>query len=144
MDEHGQVMTRYAIGEAVPRVEDEAHLTGMGNFVDDLALNGQCHGYVLRSPWPHAEVRSINVSRAQRMPGVLLILTATDYEADGLGKLPYVYPLAPGWNLDKLHNPGRLPLASHRVRHVGVTKFRACWHPCLSQRRRESPRGGGA
>tara|TARA_Y100001934_G_scaffold281546_1_gene391618 strand:+ start:269 stop:2641 length:2373 start_codon:yes stop_codon:yes gene_type:complete len=119
MDKHGQVMNRYAIGEAVPRVEDEAHLTGMGHFVDDLALNGQCHGYVLRSPWPHAVVRSISVSRAQRMPGVLLVLTAADYEADGLGKLPYVYPLAPGWNLDKLHNPGRLPLASHRVRHVG-------------------------
>ena len=57
-------MNRYAIGEAVPRVEDEAHLTGMGHFVDDLALNGQCHGYVLRSP-VGAAARTVAVANVE-------------------------------------------------------------------------------
>lgn len=112
-------MTRVGIGMSVPRVEDARHLTGRGRFIDDVRIDGECHGFVLRSPWPHAEILSLDTAHAKRASGVLLVLTAADYRADGLGRLPYIYPLAPNWDLEKLHNPGRWPLAEGCVRHVG-------------------------
>jgi aerobic carbon-monoxide dehydrogenase large subunit len=112
-------MSEFGIGRSVPRVEDGRFLTGQGRFVENISLPNQCHGYVLRSPHAHADILSIDVSRAQAAPGVLLVLNAQDYIEDNLGKLPYIYPLAPGWDLDKLHNPGRIALADGTVRFVG-------------------------
>lgn len=110
---------QFGIGKPIARVEDERLLTGGGLFVEDISLPNLCHGYVLRSPHAHADIVSIDISGAKTAPGVRLVLTAEDYIRDNLGKLPYITPHAPGWNLEKLHNPGRIALAKDRVRFVG-------------------------
>ena len=61
-------MTRLA------RVEDAALLTGQGRFLDDLdPLPGTLVAAVVRSPHAHARIRSINLDKARRMPGVAAV-----------------------------------------------------------------------
>jgi len=66
------------IGASVRRVEDPVLLTGKGCFVDDIQLPGTLHMALLRSPYPHAKVNSINSSAARAIPGVEAILTGDD------------------------------------------------------------------
>ncbi|MBI2880809.1 MAG: xanthine dehydrogenase family protein molybdopterin-binding subunit [Candidatus Tectomicrobia bacterium] len=66
------------VGRSVPRVEDKRLLTGRGQYTDDIKLPGMCHAAVLRSPYPHAAVRSIDASSALGMPGVRGVLTGED------------------------------------------------------------------
>src|SRR5215813_11980594 len=65
-------------GARVARVEDPALLTGRARFVDDIKLPGMLHGCFLRSPYPHARIRSIHTAKALAMPGVHAVLTARD------------------------------------------------------------------
>ena len=65
-------------GARVARVEDPALLTGRACFVDDVKLPGTLHGCFVRSPHPHARIRTINTASALAMPGVHAILTAYD------------------------------------------------------------------
>ena len=59
------------VGKAVPRLEDEALLSGNARFIDDLSpLPGLRHAAILRSPYPHAMIRSIDISAAIALPGV--------------------------------------------------------------------------
>ena len=60
-----------AVGQSVPRTEDPYLLRGEGRFTDDINLAGQAHAYVLRSPQAHGIIRSLDVTAAAAMPGVL-------------------------------------------------------------------------
>ncbi len=63
------------------RVEDEALLCGRGRFVDDLGTTkGTLHAAMLRSPHAHAELISMDVSRALMLPGVRAVLTGDDVQ----------------------------------------------------------------
>ena len=62
-------MTKFGLGQGVPRWEDPRLLQGGGRYSDDLNLPGQAHGYVLRSPHAHAVIRSIDVSAAMAAVG---------------------------------------------------------------------------
>ena len=68
------------IGQSVKRFEDPRLLTGQGSYVDDMKLPGLLHAVVLRSPHAHAGIRSIDVSAASRMPGVVAVITAADIQ----------------------------------------------------------------
>jgi aerobic carbon-monoxide dehydrogenase large subunit len=65
-------------GARVTRVEDPALLTGRARFVDDIKLPGMLHGCFVRSPHPHARIRTIDTAAALAMPGVHAVLTARD------------------------------------------------------------------
>ena len=52
------------IGQPVRRVEDHRLLTGNGRYTDDVNLDGQVHGHVLRAPLAHANIRAIDVAAA--------------------------------------------------------------------------------
>ena len=80
-------MGEFDVGQAIPRTEDPRLLTGGGRYTDDVNVAAQARGYVLRSPHAHAVIRSLDISAAREMPGVLAILTGEDYIADGLGDL---------------------------------------------------------
>jgi carbon-monoxide dehydrogenase large subunit len=80
-------MTRSGIGDAPKRREDRRFITGNGRYLDDLRIDGLAHAVVLRSPHARAEIRRIDTSPAQRMAGVLAVLTASDAAADGLKPL---------------------------------------------------------
>ncbi len=110
--------TRFGIGQAVRRVEDQRFLTGQGRYLDDINLEGQLHARVLRSPHAHAEIRGIDVTEAAALPGVAAVLTGTDVAADGLGDIPAGAVVT---SRDGQPNivPPRPALAQGRARFVG-------------------------
>ena len=85
-------MGQFGIGQSVPREEDPRLLRGHGEFVSDVSRPNQAYGYVLRSPYAHARIRSIDIRAAQQMPGVLAVYTAADLKADGIGTLKVRMP----------------------------------------------------
>ncbi|HET9370401.1 MAG TPA: molybdopterin cofactor-binding domain-containing protein [Vicinamibacterales bacterium] len=67
------------IGKPRRRVDGRAKVTGQTKFADDILLPRLLHGRLLRSPHPHARIRAIDVSRAEAMPGVHLVLTGASF-----------------------------------------------------------------
>jgi len=68
------------IGASIRRVEDPVLVTGKGCYVDDIQLPGMLHMALLRSPYPHAKIISINTGAAKAMAGVAAVLTGDDIE----------------------------------------------------------------
>ncbi|HMJ33508.1 MAG TPA: xanthine dehydrogenase family protein molybdopterin-binding subunit [Baekduia sp.] len=66
------------IGAWVPRKEDDRLLRGDGRFTDDVDLPHTLHMAVLRCPFPHARIGAVDVSDAERLPGVRQILVGGD------------------------------------------------------------------
>jgi CO/xanthine dehydrogenase Mo-binding subunit len=66
------------VGRSVPRVDAVEKVTGRARYVSDLVLPGMVHAKVLRSPYPHARVRRVDVARAGALPGVVATLTGRD------------------------------------------------------------------
>ena len=109
-------MSRGHIGRSLRRLEDQRFLTGQGRYVDDIAVPGQLHGVVLRSPHGHALIEGIDTAAARAMPGVSGVFTAADLDADGVGTLPCIARVA---TVAPMIVPPRRALARDRVRHVG-------------------------
>jgi CO/xanthine dehydrogenase Mo-binding subunit len=65
------------VGRSVPRSDGPLKVTGQATYAVDIALPGMLHAKVLRSPYPHARVTSIDPSAAEAIPGVVT-LTAAD------------------------------------------------------------------
>ncbi len=63
------------IGKNIKRREDPALLMGKAPYTNDINLPGMLHAAVLRSPYPHARIVSIDTSAAQKLPGVYTVLT---------------------------------------------------------------------
>jgi carbon-monoxide dehydrogenase large subunit len=66
------------IGRPIKRVEDPKLITGQGHYVDDLRLQDLAHLVFLRSPYPHARIKSIRTDAARKAPGVIRIVIAKD------------------------------------------------------------------
>jgi CO/xanthine dehydrogenase Mo-binding subunit len=66
------------VGKGIQRQDMPGHVTGRSPFFDDHAFEGLLHLKVVRSPHHHARIRSIDVSAAERAPGVKRILRAAD------------------------------------------------------------------
>ena len=66
------------VGKSYKRKEDMRLLVGQGKFVDDITLPNMKHAAILRSPYPHAWIRGIDTSEAEKLPGVRGILTGAD------------------------------------------------------------------
>jgi aerobic carbon-monoxide dehydrogenase large subunit len=64
---------KFAIGQAVPRVEDPMLLRGHGRYTDDVSLPGQAYAVMVRSRNGHGVIRAINTEAASKMPGVLAV-----------------------------------------------------------------------
>ena len=69
-------MGEFAIGQGVSRFEDPRLIRGGGRYTDDIKLPGMTHAVVLRSPYAHAKIKSIDSKAAKAAPGVLAVLTA--------------------------------------------------------------------
>ena len=76
------------LGTSVKRTEDPRFITGKGRYLDDIKLQGMVHIAILRSPYAHANIRSIDTAAATGMPGVLAVFTGAD--------IPY-NPLPMAW-----------------------------------------------
>ena len=111
-------MTKFGIGQAVRRVEDERFLTGKGEFVGDLTLPRQCFGVSVLSPHAHARIVGIDVSEAEAAPGVVCVLSGKDAEVDKIGALPPHF-MPEAWGGPKGYTTLRPVLLSDCVRCVG-------------------------
>jgi len=66
------------IPKSVPRLDSYEKVTGRLKFFGDVYLNGMLTGYVVRSPFPHCIINSINVEKALRVQGVRAVLTSKE------------------------------------------------------------------
>ena len=111
-------MATCAIGHPIPRSEDDRLLRGEGCFIDDIHHENEARAFVVRSPYAHATIKGIEVSRAQQMEGVLGVFVSADVDADGLGDLPCLLPVESCDGRETIVPPAP-PLARERVHHVG-------------------------
>lgn len=76
------------IGCSRKRREDPRFIQGKGNYVDDITMPGMLFGALVRSPYAHARIVSIDKSRALALPGVHAVLTADDLKPLNLHWMP--------------------------------------------------------
>lgn len=76
------------LGTSRKRVEDSRFTQGRGNYLDDINLPGMLYGDFVRSQHAHAYVKSIDISEAMALPGVVAVLTAADLEPLNLHWMP--------------------------------------------------------
>ena len=111
-------MTKFGIGQAITRREDQRLLTGTGQYVDDVALPGEVFAAFVRSPYPRARIVSVDTTNALQLPGVVAAYTGADLLADGLGPMP----INPGLK-NAAGKPTSAPpyyvLATDEARYVG-------------------------
>lgn len=94
------------IGRPVPRAEDLFLIRGQGRYVSDIEFDNQWTMALVRSPHPHALIKSIRLDKAKELVGVHAVLTAESFERLKQ-PIPGMEPIAP------------TPLADQRVRYVG-------------------------
>ncbi|MBP2414791.1 carbon-monoxide dehydrogenase large subunit [Arthrobacter stackebrandtii] len=82
------------IGTARLRKEDAHLITGRSRFTDNMVLPGMLHLAMVRSPFAHAKITSVDVAAAKASPGVLDVLTGADV-AQEQGSLPNAWPITP-------------------------------------------------
>lgn len=68
------------IGEAVPRRDGIAKVTGAAQFTVDVELPGLAHAKILRSPYAHARIRAVDATQARSHPGVIAVVSAADLD----------------------------------------------------------------
>src|SRR5580698_7868750 len=74
---------KFGIGQSVRRTEDLRLVTGHGQYTDDLDFERQTYAAFLRTPHPHAKLKSVDVSAARAAPGVVAVLTYEDIGSYG-------------------------------------------------------------
>ena len=77
------------VGQRIKRTEDPKFITGNGRYLDDITLAGLTHVAILRSPYAHANIRSVDTSAAKGMPGVIAVFTGADIPYN---PLPFAWP----------------------------------------------------
>jgi aerobic carbon-monoxide dehydrogenase large subunit len=103
--------TRY-MGKPLKRKEDPRLIQGIGHYVDDLNLAGMHYAAFLRSPYAHAKIRSVDLSKARHAAGVVLALSGADI--DGA-----IQPVPCAAQIPDMKPAPRPVLAQDRVRFVG-------------------------
>jgi carbon-monoxide dehydrogenase large subunit len=106
------------IGKPLLRPEDARLLTGRGQYVDDVRFPDAVHCAFVRSPHAHARILAVATGIAQKMEGVLRVITARDWDDAGLGELTIVHPM-PFSDGRPMNSATRPLFARDRVRHVG-------------------------
>ena len=102
------------LGAPVKRTEDPRFITGKGRYLDDIKLPGMTHMAILRSPYAHANIRSIDTAAAKAMPGVVAVVVGADIPYN---PLPMAWP-AGGSTVQNNVNTPRV-LATDSVKWTG-------------------------
>ncbi|MBI3747827.1 MAG: molybdopterin-dependent oxidoreductase [Chloroflexi bacterium] len=103
------------LGSPVKRTEDPRFITGKGRYLDDIKLQNMAHMAILRSPYAHANIRSIDTSAAARMPGVIRVITGADIPYN---PLPMAWPAGGSSGIQNNVNTPRA-LATDSVKWTG-------------------------
>jgi CO/xanthine dehydrogenase Mo-binding subunit len=75
------------IGARVGRIEGPSKVTGATHYAGDVELPGMLWGLILRSPHPHAIIKSIDAAAARKVPGVHAVVTGQDAPGHTMGKI---------------------------------------------------------
>ncbi len=102
------------IGQSVPRKEDQQLLTGEGRYVDDLVLPGMVYVALVRSPFAHARITKVDVSKARGSEGVVAAFSGADLAGDFAAGLPCAWPVT-----EDIKIADHWPLAKDKARYVG-------------------------
>ncbi|MCB2228094.1 MAG: molybdopterin-dependent oxidoreductase [Desulfarculaceae bacterium] len=103
------------IGQSIPRLDAPAKVTGRAIYTDDMKLPGMLYGKLLRSPYAHAKIKRIDVSKAKALPGVKDVIVGADTPGVKYGN----------WRLVP-QSQDELPLAVDKVRFVGDEVAAVC------------------
>jgi aerobic carbon-monoxide dehydrogenase large subunit len=112
MTDAADIVRPKIIGARIARTEDPRLLTGLGSYTDDRQVARVLHVAFRRSEHAHARIVSVDCVAARAAPGVVAVLTAEDLEA-------LVQPLRATSRMKGYYATPILPLAHHKVRHVG-------------------------
>jgi aerobic carbon-monoxide dehydrogenase large subunit len=100
------------VGQSVLRKEDPEFLTGRARYTDDLSAPGMLWMAMVRSPYAHARINAVDLSKALATEGVVAAYAASDFEWAG--------PLLMAWPVtDDIKNPPHFPLAAEEARYAG-------------------------
>jgi len=108
-------MATDVLGTPVKRTEDPKFITGKGRYLDDIKLQGMVHMSILRSPYAHANIKSIDTSAAKTMPGVIAVFVGADIPYN---PLPMAWPAGGASGLQNNVNTPRV-LATDDVKWTG-------------------------
>ena len=103
------------IGAKIHRREDPRLITGHGRFIDDMTLPAMAHMAIVRSPYAHAKIRSIDPSAAKKAPGVQAVYTYADFKDHITGGLP----VSASFVAEKKQVPNQFPIAHEEVVYQG-------------------------
>ena len=70
-------MLKY-VGQSETRVDGVRKVTGFSRYTDDLKLSGMLYARIKKSPYPHAKILKIDTSKAEKLPGVKVVITGKD------------------------------------------------------------------
>ncbi len=107
-------MTTRLFGSGIRRREDPRLITGRASYTDDISLPGMVYAAILRSPYAHANITSIDTSAAACQPGVIAVYTGADIEG-------HLNPIPCAWLIpdSDLVTPDHPAIAKDKVRYVG-------------------------
>ncbi len=109
-------LTKFGVGQPVPRNEDPILVRGEGRYADDFSRPGQTYAVMVRSREAHGVIRGIDTATAKSMPGVLAVYIAADLS--GYRPLKSTLPLKNRDGSPIRYTP-RPALAGDKVRYVG-------------------------
>ena len=109
---------RFGASRTQKRLEDDRLLVGKGLFSDDRRFENEAALVVVRSPYAHARIRSVDLAAVRAAPGVIAAWTLAEMAADGVKHIPYP-PLFKRGDGQPMSTPLRTPLASERAFYVG-------------------------
>ena len=101
------------LGDRLPRLEDPPLITGRGRYAADINFPNQLHMRILRAPFAHAEIKSIDTAAAKALPGVVAVWTHDD-----IADLPPI-DFRADRSADNLKPFRQHVLAGDRMRYVG-------------------------
>jgi aerobic carbon-monoxide dehydrogenase large subunit len=120
---HATTEAQRYVGGGVLRKEDPELITGQARFVDDIALPGMVWMAVVRSPYPHARITSVEVNRAREAEGVVAAFSGADLKDEWAAALPCAWPIQtrsfPTPTDEDPRMPNHWPLATDKVRFAG-------------------------
>ena len=111
------------VGGGVLRKEDPELITGQAQFVDNLSLPGMVWVGIVRSPYAHARVTSVDLSKAREADGVVAAFSGKELEDEWAAALPCAWPIQtrsfPTPTDEDARMPNHWPLATEKVRFAG-------------------------
>jgi len=103
-----------SVGAEVRRKEDPELITGEARYTDDISVPAMLWMHVVRSPFAHALITSVDVSKALAMEGVVGAFSGQDLADDWAGPMLMAWPVT-----EDIHNPPHWPLTKDKARYQG-------------------------